>query len=118
VVNNLAALLLDHRDDKESLARALELAKSLGNTGDAVILDTLGWAYYRNADFPNAVRQLERAVAANDADPVLQYHLGMAYAAAGNRVSAKQHLEGALARGGADARLVADAKAALAKLGE
>ncbi len=118
VVNNLAALLLDHRQDKESLARALELAKRLGNTTDAISLDTLGWAYYRNGDVPNAVRQLERAVASDGGNAIAQYHLGLAYAAAGNSVSAKQHLSQAMQLGGAEKTLVADARAALAKLGE
>jgi len=77
-VNNLAALLLDHRSDPESHARALELAKPFENNEQAAFLDTLGWAYYRNEDFGNAVRVLEAAVAADDKIGLLHYHLGMA----------------------------------------
>ncbi len=116
IVNNLAALLLDHRQDKASLARALELAKALARSPDAFTLDTLGWAYYRNGDFGNAVRNLERAVSLDANTPLLQYHLGKAYAAAGNGVTAKQHLEQALAAGGPQAEFAADARATLAKL--
>lgn len=118
VINNLAALLLDHRNDKESLARALELARRLGDATDAIALDTLGWAYYRNDDIANAVRQLERAVASDGRLAIAQYHLGMAYAASGNSVSARQHLAQAVELGGGEQALVANARAALAKLPE
>jgi len=116
-INNLAALLLDRRSDPESLARALELAKSLAGVGDAVTLDTLGWAYYRNGDFANAVSHLERAVARDPDSAQLNYHLGKAYAAAGNAVSARQHLGRALESGSASADFAADARATLARLG-
>lgn len=115
-INNLAALLLDQRSDPKSLARALELAKSLAGVGDAVTLDTLGWAYYRNGDFANAVSYLERAVAREPDSAQLNYHLGKAYAAAGNAVSARQHLGRAL-DGGSAADFAADARATLAQLG-
>ncbi|MEO8445757.1 MAG: tetratricopeptide repeat protein, partial [Gammaproteobacteria bacterium] len=116
-VNNLASLLLDQRTDKASLARALELAKTLGATGDATTRDTLGWAYYRNGDYLSAVRELERAVAGSSDNAVLQYHLGKAYAAAGNAVSARQSLQQAVELGGATAEFVADARTELGKLG-
>jgi len=118
IVNNLASLLLDNRNDKESLARALELAKRLAaSANDAATLDTIGWAYYRNGDYPSAVRQLERAVASDAGNALLQYHLGMAYVAAGNTVSARQHLGKAVEQSGSQKGLAADARAALAKLG-
>jgi len=117
MVNNLAALLLEQGGDKASLARALELAKSLASTGDPLLLDTLGWAYFRNDDFPNAVRTLERAVAVEANNALLQYHLGKAYAAAGNPVSARQHLMLALEKGGDRADFADDARVALGRLG-
>jgi tetratricopeptide (TPR) repeat protein len=94
--NNLAALLLDYRDDAASFERALELAKKLEETDQPIFLDTLGWAYYRNGDYARAVRFLERAVAGAGKVPVLRYHLGMAYAANNNPVGAKQELTQAL----------------------
>lgn len=117
MTNNLAALLLDRGGDKASLARALELAKTLASTGDPVLLDTLGWAYFRNDDFPNAVRTLERAVAVEANNGLLQYHLGKAYAASGNPVSARQHLTLALEKGGDKSDFANDARVALGKLG-
>lgn len=76
--NNLAALMLDYRTDAESHARALELAKQFETSDQAALLDTLGWAYYRNGDYENATRVLQSAVAANDQIALLHYHLGMA----------------------------------------
>jgi len=116
LANNLASLLLDRGTDKASLARALEIAKPLADGGDAMLLDTLGWAYFRNDDVANAVRTLERAVAADGNLGVVQYHLGKAYAAAGNPVSARQHLTLALEKGGAGEPFAADARQVLAGL--
>ncbi len=117
VVNNLASLLLEN-DDKASLVRALQLAKVLDKTSEAVMLDTLGWAYFRTGDLPNAARTLERAVAADSTNPLLQYHLGKAYAAAGNPLNARQHLAKALEQGGGKAAFVADARGTLDQLGK
>ena len=117
LANNLAALLLEGGGDKASLARALELVRPLAGSADPILLDTLGWAYFRNDDFPNAVRTLERAVAADAGNALLQYHLGKAYAAAGNPVSARQHLMLALEKGGDQADFADDARVALGKLG-
>lgn len=115
VLNNLVALLIDHRKDKASLSKALELAKPLAAVGNPVTMDTLGWAYYRNADYVNAVRQLERAVAMNSDSALMQYHLGKAYMAANNPVSAVQHLEKSLSLSDGKAPFAADARATLAK---
>ncbi len=117
IANNLASLLLDQGGDKASLARALSLAKPLGASGDPLLLDTLGWAYYRNDDFSNAVRTLEKAVAVDGNVAIVQYHLGKAYAAAGNPVGARQHLTLALEKGGDQSAFAADARQALEKLG-
>jgi tetratricopeptide (TPR) repeat protein len=115
-VNNLASLLLDHRNDKASLARALDLARPLAGTDQAFMLDTLGWAYYRNGQFSEAVRQLERAAAMESGNALFLYHLGKAYAAAGNREGARQYLNQAL-ENAQGAAFIADARASLAKLG-
>ncbi|MFQ5635635.1 MAG: tetratricopeptide repeat protein, partial [Gammaproteobacteria bacterium] len=99
LANNLASLLLDGGDDPDDFSRALEIAQRFRGSRKAPYLDTLGWAYYRNADYPNAVRHLETAVAMAGQIPVLRYHLGMAYLATGNRVNARQELERAVAMG-------------------
>ncbi len=115
-LNNLAALLLDFRtDDAKSLTRALEIAKRLASVDNPAVLDTVGWAWYRNGDAAQAVGILERVVAKDNTAPVFRYHLGMAYLATGNTVGARQELTAALA--GNDAFTGrADAEAALARL--
>lgn len=115
--NNLAALLLDYRSDAASWSHALELVKPLAETTNPAVLDTIGWAYYRNKDYPKAVQFLERAVAGAGNIPMLHYHLGMAYLANNNTAGAKQSLKQAVGDGKAEYPGVTEAKAALAKLG-
>jgi tetratricopeptide (TPR) repeat protein len=115
--NNLASLLLDYRNDAASHARALGLAKELQGSDHPAILDTVGWAYYRNQDYPQAVQYLERAVAGAGQVPLLRYHLGMAYLASKNTVGAKQELKLAVSGAKAEYPGLAEAKAELSKLG-
>lgn len=98
-VNNLAAILADHRTDAQSLARAKELADKLAPMQQPAVRDTMGWVYYRLGDFTKAVEVLEGVVKAEPKVPVFQYHLGMAYAKAGDKVKAKEALSQALALG-------------------
>jgi tetratricopeptide (TPR) repeat protein len=115
-VNNLAASLLDNRTDQASWARALELARPLEKTGNPAMLDTLGWAFYRNNNATRAVAVLEQAVAKAPQVPVFRYHLGMAYIQAGNPVGAKQELQAAVKPENKDWPGRSDAVTALAKL--
>jgi tetratricopeptide (TPR) repeat protein len=115
-INNLAALLLDQRTDKASHARALELAQALVKTENPAMLDTLGWAYYRAGQYPQAVSVLERVVAKAGQYPVFRYHLGMAYLKAGNSVGAKQQLAEAVGKAQSDYPGLAEARATLEKL--
>jgi Flp pilus assembly protein TadD len=99
IVNNLAVLLLDVRTDEASYARALKLAgRFAAGPRHPFNLGVLGWAYYRNGQFGNAVQFLERAVAASPVEVTqLRYYLGMAYLKAGNAVRARQELQAAVA---------------------
>jgi tetratricopeptide (TPR) repeat protein len=96
LMNNLAALLLEHRTDKASYARALELVKRFRDSDDPAFMDTVGWAYYRNGDFLSAIPYLENAVEGADDVPQTHYHLGMAYFAARDPMPAKHELETAI----------------------
>ena len=95
--NNLAALLVDHRDDEESLNRAKTIAEKLKIVDQPVILDTVGWVYYKTGDYSDATRVLEQVVAAQPEAALFNYHLGMAHYKAGNTADARKHLEAALA---------------------
>lgn len=117
VANNLAMAILDHRSDPASYQRALELARKIESSNDPLLLDTVGWAYYRAGEFAQAVSVLERVVAKEDRVAVYHYHLGMAYLAMNNQVGARQQLEQAVT---GDAQYVGidEARKALAKLGK
>ncbi|MEZ5563484.1 MAG: tetratricopeptide repeat protein [Gammaproteobacteria bacterium] len=117
VTNNLAMAILDYRSDPASYKRALELARKIESSNDPLLLDTVGWAYYRAGEVAQAVSVLERVVAKDDRVPVYHYHLGMAYLAMGNQVGARQQLELATA-GDVNYVGIKEARAALAKLGE
>lgn len=114
--NNLAALLLDVRTDDASKSRAVALAMELRDSDQPAFLDTVGWAYYRQGDFTNAIPYLERAVAGADKVPALRYHLGMAYAAAGNVYGAKAELSRAIRESKDGFIGIDDARAKLAEL--
>jgi tetratricopeptide (TPR) repeat protein len=66
------------------LQRAVELAPR-----DGMIIDSLGWAYYRLGRYEDAVRELERAVELKPGDPVINDHLGDAYWRVGRRLEAR-----------------------------
>ncbi|MCL4780244.1 MAG: tetratricopeptide repeat protein [Gammaproteobacteria bacterium] len=116
VINNLAALLLDHRSDKESWARALELARKLEKAQNPAVLDTLGWAYYRAGQYAEAISVLERVTAQAGQIPIFHYHLGMAYLASGNTVNARQELKRAVDEAQSDYPGIEEARQALKKL--
>jgi Flp pilus assembly protein TadD len=66
------------------LRRAVEL-----NPRDGMIIDSLGWAYYRFGRYEEAVRELEKAAELKAGDPVINDHLGDAYWRVGRRLEAK-----------------------------
>lgn len=100
--NNLATLLLDHRSDPATHARALDLVKPFRESERPAFADTLGWAYYRNGDFLTAIPYLEIAVDGADSVPQVHFHLGMAYFKAKNFDSAQLELEKAIRLAGSD----------------
>ena len=97
VVNNLASLLSDHREDEQSLARAKELASKLAETNQPALLDTLGWVHYRLGEYEQAAEVLSGVVEKAPDVPVFRYHLGMTYYKQGDNRAAKEILSGAVA---------------------
>ena len=83
--------------DENMMRRALQLATPFASSNDPALLDTLGWAHFRNADAAQAVRLLERAAAGSGQSAQIHYHLGMAYLGINNKVGAKQALARAVA---------------------
>nr|WP_051435112.1 tetratricopeptide repeat protein [Microvirga flocculans] len=66
------------------LTKAVELAPR-----DGMIIDSLGWAYYRMGRYEDAVRELEKAVELKPGDPTINDHLGDAYWRVGRKLEAK-----------------------------
>jgi tetratricopeptide (TPR) repeat protein len=88
VLNYLAYSWVDQNinidDAFKMLTRAVELAPR-----DGMIIDSLGWAYYRMGRYDEAVRELEKAVELKAGDPVINDHLGDAYWKVGRKLEAK-----------------------------
>ncbi|MDR4503160.1 MAG: tetratricopeptide repeat protein [Candidatus Scalindua sp.] len=77
--NNLAFLYATKMAGKLEDALVLgKKAKELAPKSPAVI-DTLGWIYYLNGLFDEAIAELETAVKGIPWNPTVRYHLGMAY---------------------------------------
>jgi tetratricopeptide (TPR) repeat protein len=75
---------LNLKEAMDLIRRAVQLRPN-----DGYFVDSLGWAYYRQKDFEQAVKQLERAVELKPDDPVINDHLGDAYWHVGRRLEAK-----------------------------
>jgi Tfp pilus assembly protein PilF len=94
--NNLAALLADHRNDPESLKRALTFANRFETSDNAAFLDTLGWVHFRNGQVDQAIRVLRRAVERDPNAGLHKYHLGLALMKKGEEREAREVLQRAV----------------------
>jgi len=56
---------------------------------DGFIVDSLGWAYYRQRNYKEAVKHLDAAVELQPEDPVINDHLGDAFWRVGRKREAK-----------------------------
>jgi tetratricopeptide (TPR) repeat protein len=92
VINNLAVLLSDHREDIASLNRAKELASKLAESNQPALLDTLGWIHYRLGEYDEAAEVLSGVVVEAPDVPVFRYHLGMTYYKQGDNRAARDIL--------------------------
>lgn len=95
-VNNLASLLSEFRTDEASKSRANELADKLKDVKQPAMLDTVGWVYYKDGRYADAVTVLKSVVEKSPDVSVFNYHLGMAYLKSGDKTSAGTFLSKAL----------------------
>ena len=56
---------------------------------DGYIIDSLGWGYYIQRDYEQAVKHLDKAVELRPEDPTLNDHLGDVYWRLGRKLEAK-----------------------------
>jgi tetratricopeptide (TPR) repeat protein len=94
--NNLAMLLVSHKSDAASLARAQKLADQLAAFSFVDLIDTRGWVKFKSGDFHGAETLLQQAVDKAPDLPELRYHLGMAQLRSGEPQVAEQNLETAV----------------------
>ena len=88
VMNYLAYSWVDAGRNIDEAFRMLQKAVEL-SPRDGMIIDSMGWAYYRLGRYDDAVRELEKAVELKAGDPVINDHLGDAYWKVGRRSEAK-----------------------------
>jgi Flp pilus assembly protein TadD len=77
-LNYLGYTWIDHNRNLRRGLGMIEKAVRL-KPDDGYIVDSLGWAHYRLANFKEAVKHLEKAVELRPEDPTLNDHLGDAY---------------------------------------
>ncbi len=75
VLNYLGYSWIDQNKNLKQGMSLIEKAVAL-KPDDGYIVDSLGWAHYKLANYKEAVRYLERAVELRPEDPVLNDHLG------------------------------------------
>jgi tetratricopeptide (TPR) repeat protein len=88
VLNYLGYSWVDQNINLDEAFKMLKRAVEL-NPRDGMIIDSLGWAYYRYGRYEEAVRELEKAAELKSGDPVINDHLGDAYWRVGRRLEAK-----------------------------
>ncbi|MFK8016596.1 MAG: tetratricopeptide repeat protein [Gammaproteobacteria bacterium] len=95
--NNYIALVADHQNDADTLAKAKTFSESFDGTDNPIFQDTVGWMNYRMGNFNEARKLLESAVDRAGQLPQLRYHLGMTYFKLDRLADARRELEAALA---------------------
>ncbi|MEA1833291.1 tetratricopeptide repeat protein [Methylobacterium durans] len=88
VLNYLAYSWVDQNMNIDQAFTMLKQAVD-ASPRDGMIIDSLGWAYYRLGRWDDAVRELEKAVELKPGDPTINDHLGDAYWRAGRRLEGK-----------------------------
>jgi Flp pilus assembly protein TadD len=75
VLNYLGYSWVDQNKNLKQGMQLIEKAVQL-KPDDGYIVDSLGWAHFRQGNYKDAVRYLEKAVELRPEDPVLNDHLG------------------------------------------
>lgn len=88
VLNYLGYSWVDQNVNLDEAYKMLKRAVEQRPT-DGYIVDSLGWAHYRLAQYDEAVRILEKAIDLKPSDPVINDHLGDAYWRVGRKLEAK-----------------------------
>jgi tetratricopeptide (TPR) repeat protein len=87
VLNYLGYSWIEQGTNVDEAFRMLRRAVEQSPT-DGYIVDSLGWAFYRLAQYENALQLIERAVQLKAADPTINDHLGDVYWRLGRKLEA------------------------------
>ena len=88
VLNYLGYSWVDQNTNLDDAFKMLKRAVEL-NPRDGMIIDSLGWAYFRFGRYEEATRELEKAAEVKAGDPVINDHLGDAFWRVGRKLEAK-----------------------------
>lgn len=88
VMNYLGYSWVDQNVNIDEAFKLLQQAAD-ASPRDGMIVDSLGWAYFRLGRWDDAVRELEKAVELKPGDPTINDHLGDAYWRSGRRLEGK-----------------------------
>jgi predicted Zn-dependent protease len=92
--NNLAELIADYQySDPIAMEKARRLAERFQGSTNPLLLDTLGWVYYRQGKLTEAVTTLARAVSLGTVPAQVHYHYGAVLLKLNQNDQAKTHLE-------------------------
>ncbi len=95
--NNLAAMIADHAyTDHATLEHGRNLAERFRASDNRDFLDTLGWVYYREGAYDEALGIFDRMTRLGALSPIMHYHYGAVLMGANRREEAKRELTVAL----------------------
>jgi tetratricopeptide (TPR) repeat protein len=95
ILNYLGYGMLDRGEDLAEAQKYIERASAL-DPNDAAIADSLGWLRYKRGNYAGAIAALERAVAGDPGQSVMNEHLGDVYWTTGRRMEARYAWRAAL----------------------
>jgi predicted Zn-dependent protease len=94
-LNNLACLYADHLNEPKKAVETARKART-AQPADPAVADTLGWALFKQQEYPQALAFLQESAEKLTAVPEVQFHLGMARYMMGQPEAAKAAFEQAL----------------------
>ena len=100
MANDAAFILADYGKGKNDLDKALTLAQKAQSLTpeNPLVLDTLGWVYYKRGELKQAAGLVGKSASQKPRkNPIFNYHLGMVYYQAGDKGKAKEFLQFAAA---------------------
>lgn len=97
-LNNLAYLMGEYPESEADIRQALVLAEKANRLkpGDPLVMDTLGWLYYRQGNYEKAGDLIAGALEQKPDQAILNYHLGMVRYRQGRAGEAESYLRKAV----------------------